>query len=149
MAENIHELELSRVIPASVETVFDAWLDVEGIKQWMCPGEGVTVPNPKIDAKEGGAFDFTMSVGDQSLPHTGTYKIINRPTKLQFTWQSPGTQGIDTLVTIDFESLGDSETRLTLNHAFLPNQEESDNHKGGWTRILDCLAKEFTAVAAG
>lgn len=149
MAENNYELEISRVLPASAETVFDAWLDVEGIKQWMCPGEGVNVPNPIINAKVGGAFDFTMSVGDQSLPHTGTYKIIDRPRKLQFTWLSPGTQGIETVVTINFESLGDNETRLSIIHAFLPNQQESDDHKGGWTRILDCLAKELSAVAAG
>lgn len=148
MAENNHELEISRVFSAAVETVFDAWLDADGIKQWMCPGEGVNVPNPVIDAKEGGTFDFTMAVGDQNLPHTGTYKIIDRPRKLQFTWLSPGTQGIETVVTLDFESLGDSESRLTLNHAFLPNQQESDNHKGGWNRILECLDKELSAVAA-
>lgn len=148
MAENNHELEISRVFSAAVETVFDAWLDVEGIKQWMCPGEGVTVPNPVIDAKEGGAFDFTMAVGDQTLPHTGTYNIIDRPRKLQFTWLSPNTQGIETVVTLDFESLGENETRLTLNHAFLPDQQESDNHKGGWIRILECLDKELSAIEA-
>ncbi len=148
MAENNHELEISRVFSAAVETVFDAWLDVEGIKQWMCPGEGVNVPNPIIDAKEGGAFDFTMSVGDQNLPHTGTYKIIDRPRKLQFTWLSPGTQGIETVVTLNFESLSDNETRLTLSHAFLPDQQESDNHKGGWIRILECLDKELSAIEA-
>ncbi|MEE8387749.1 MAG: SRPBCC domain-containing protein [Acidiferrobacterales bacterium] len=148
MAENNHELEISRVFSAAVETVFDAWLDVEGIKQWMCPGEGVNVPNPIIDAKEGGAFDFTMAVGDQNLPHTGTYKIIDRPRKLQFTWLSPGTQGIETVVTLNFESLSDNETRLTLSHAFLPDQQESDNHKGGWIRILECLDKELSAIEA-
>lgn len=147
MTANNYELEISRVFSAPAETVFDAWLDVEGIKQWMCPGEGVNVPNPVIDAKEGGAFDFTMAVGDHAIPHTGTFNVIDRPNKLQFTWLSPNTQGIETVVTLDFESLSDNETKLTLNHAFMPNENSRDDHNSGWNRILECLEKELSVTA--
>lgn len=146
MSDNNHELEISRTYVASPETIFDAWLSADSIRQWMCPGEGVTVPNPVLDAKVGGAFDFTMKVGEEIIPHTGQFKIIDRPRKLQFTWVSPHTGGLDSIVTIRLEKVGDNQTRLTLHHAFLPGENEKNAHLGGWSRILDCLGEEFSSA---
>ena len=136
-------VNVSKVVDAPNAKVFDAWLNPESVTKWMCPGETVVVPDPKIDAQVGGKFDFTMKVGDQVLPHGGEYKIIDRPQKLQFTWVSAGTNNFDSVVTISFESMGDKETKVILHHAFLPTEESKMDHTGGWTRIVDCLAKEL------
>lgn len=139
MTQETFTLQINRTIQAPVDVLFDAWLDPESIKKWMCPGDGVSVPNPKLEAKVGGQFDFTMSVGDQNLPHTGEYKIIDRPKKLQFTWVSANTNQNDSLVTIDFKILSENKTDLTLTHEFLPTKNSKEDHKGGWSRILECL----------
>jgi len=138
-----HELEISRVIKSDAETLFDAWLDVDSIREWMCPGESVRVPDPKLDPRVGGKFDFTMQVGDELLPHVGEYRVIDRPTRLQFTWVSGHTHNQDSVVTIDFEPMGQEETRLTLVHTLLPDDVAVDNHRGGWSRILDTMATYF------
>ncbi len=141
MTNENQKLEITRLLSASPEVVYDAWLDPQGIKKWMCPGEGVTVPNPRIDAKLGGAFDLTMKVGDQLIPHGGEYKVLDRPSKIQFTWKSPGTHQLDTLVTIELKSESENQTKLTLVHEFLPSEESRKDHNGGWTRIVECLEK--------
>jgi uncharacterized protein YndB with AHSA1/START domain len=37
--EQSHSLTIRRLISATREEVFDAWLDAEGMRTWMCPGD--------------------------------------------------------------------------------------------------------------
>lgn len=136
------KIELTKIFSVSAEMVYDAWLDIESIKKWMCPGEWVTVPNPEIDAQVGGKFQFDMAVGDNILPHFGEYKILDRANKIQFTWNSFNTDNKDSLVTIGIKELNENSCELTLVHELLPNEGSVKDHTGGWTRILDCFHRE-------
>lgn len=138
-----NELRISKELNAPIEMVYEAWLSAESIKEWMCPAEGVTVPNPVLDAKVGGKFDFSMRVGTSLLPHTGEYKTLERPTKIQFTWNSENAGHQGSLVTIELENLGNDRTLLKLHHEMLPSKDEREKHQGGWSRVLDCLEKHF------
>lgn len=132
-------LEISRHIPHPPERVFDAWLDPKMLAKFMVPGPGVTIPEVKLDAKVGGQFLIMMRVpkaGD--LPHTGEYRVIDRPNQLAFTWASANSQE-DSVVTLDFAPK-DGGTDLTLRHVRFPSKQSRDDHTGGWTRILDTLA---------
>ena len=141
MTNSNYSLSIEKVLSATPEMVFDAWLDQENIGKWLAPAEGVTLHNPSIDATVGGKFNLTMKMGDKLLPHVGEYKKINRATELQFTWSSAmGTNDITTLVTLTFEAVGSGKTKLSLVHELLPSEAQRDNHNGGWTRILDGLA---------
>lgn len=131
-------LEITRHIPQPPERVFDAWLDPKMLAQFMMPGPGVTIPEVKVDAKLGGRFLIMMRVpkaGD--LPHTGEYRVIDRPNQLAFTWASANSQE-DSVVTLDFAPK-DGGTDLTLRHVRFPTQQSRDDHTGGWTRIIDAL----------
>lgn len=139
-----YELEVSKEYNASAEMIYDAWLDTELIKQFMCPGEGVTVPNPVIDGKVGGRFEFDMKVGENLLPHRGEYKVLDRPNKIQFTWVSSNTNNQDSLVTITINPTGETTCKLTLHHEMLPTESSRDDHNGGWTRIIDQLSKKVS-----
>ena len=138
-------IRIEKTLDAPIERVFDAWLDPKGIAVWMCPAEGTRVPDPKLDARVGGQFDFSMDVGGELLPHVGEYTVIDRPRVLEFTWKSPGTHQLDTRVTLEFSSPADGKTLLRLTHRLLPNTEASQMHQAGWQRIVDCLAKEITS----
>lgn len=139
-----HSLELKKKYSVSAEVVYDAWLDPESIKEWMCPDEGVTVPTPEVDARVGGKFLFNMLVGGGvELPHSGEYKELERPSRIQFTWSSVNTKNQDSIVTIDIRPLDGNSCELTLNHKLLPSEESRNDHNGGWTRILDTLEKEI------
>ena len=132
------KLEISRVIKASPETLFDAWLDPSMLARFMTPGPDMSVPEAKTDARVGGRFLVVMRAGDQDLPHEGTYKTIDRPNRLAFTWESPMSTMEDSTVTIDFDAVEDG-TRLTLRHVRFPSEESRANHQGGWGHILDTL----------
>lgn len=132
------KLETSRVINASRETLFDAWLDPTMLARFMTPMPDMEIPEAKTDARVGGRFLVVMRAGDQDLPHEGTYKEIDRPNRLAFTWESPMSPIEDSTVTVDFAE-ADGGTKVTLNHVRFPSEESRDNHMGGWTHILQSL----------
>ena len=134
------KLETSRVIKASPEALYDAWLDPSMLAKFMRPGPDMSVPEVKADARVGGRFLIVMRVGDQDLPHEGTYKVLDRPNQLAFTWESPMSPIEDSTVTVDFAPV-EGGTRVTLNHVRFPNEESRANHEAGWGRILDTLGE--------
>ena len=79
-----------------------------------------------------------MRAGENHLPHEGTYKMIDRPNRLAFTWESPFSTRENSTVTIDFAESGDG-TDITLHHVRFESEELRDNHQGGWTSILAAL----------
>ncbi|MCG6885510.1 MAG: SRPBCC domain-containing protein [Silicimonas sp.] len=140
MTDTATELELtvSRHIKAPREKLFDAWLDPEMLARFMLPGPDMSVPEATADARVGGRFRIVMRAGENDLPHEGTYKVIDRPNRLAFTWESPFSTREDSTVTIDFSESGGG-TDITLHHVRFENEEMRDNHEGGWTRILAAL----------
>lgn len=137
------KLEVSRSLPYPPERVFDAWLDPKMLAKFMIPGPGMTVPEATSDARVGGRFRIVMrgqEMGD--MPHEGTYKAIDRPKRIVFTWESPFSSREDSTVTLDFAPEGKG-TKLTLTHIRFESEESRANHEGGWTRILDALADAF------
>lgn len=130
-------LNLSRTINAPAEKVFNAWLDPEMLARFMLPAGGMSVPKAATNPVEGGRFDIIMLAGDQEMPHAGTYKKIDRHSQLVFTWESPVSVD-DSTVTLDFEPVKDG-TKLSLHQVKFADQKTRDNHKGGWTAILEKL----------
>jgi len=131
-------LIVKRVIPASQQIVFNAWLDVDVIKEFMMPMPGVIISKAEVDPCEGGLFSIVMTVGDQDIPIHGEYKTINKYDELVFSWLSQATSE-DSLVTIRFEKISENETEVSLYHKGFNNEEQRNDHEGGWTGILQAL----------
>jgi len=129
-------LSVTKKIEAPIEKVFDAWLDPGILSKFMLPKSGMPCPVVKLDPSVGGRFQIDMDVGEKIIPHTGEYLEINRPNRLVFSWESPFSAP-DSQVTIDFKSVEDSNTEVTLKHIRFLNEESRDNHHGGWTNILE------------
>ena len=129
-------LEVTQHIPFPPERVFDAWLDPKMMAKFMIPGPDMDPPSVTNDPRVGGAFQVIMKPPgvDGGLPHDGKYLVIDRPSRLQFTWVSAFTQD-DSTVTLDFVANG-AGTDVTLTHVRFPNDESRDNHKMGWGAIL-------------
>lgn len=126
----------SRVINATPEKVFDAWLDAELMSQFMCPIPGGSA-KATSDGRVGGAFTVEMIAPDgQSIPHHGEYTVVDRPKRLEFTWNSPYVEG--SKVTITFAPSG-AGTEVSLSHELLGSEESVKNHTGGWVSILELL----------
>ena len=125
-----------RTIAASAEDLFDAWLDPEALATWMRGGAIRSVVT-KMDPHEGGSYEITMQGPAGPIVHKGVYRQIDRPTRLVFTWASPGTEIRDTLVTVDFVRV-DKRTEVIVTHEQLP-ESAMPSHSNGWTRGLEHL----------
>lgn len=127
-------LTVERTIKAPPERAFDAWLDPAMLKRFMCPGPGMTTPKAETDPREGGRFDLIMADGENEIPHGGVYRVIDRPNRLVFSWESPFAADGST-VTVEFTAVPGG-TRVTLTHVRFPSEESRDNHENGWGAIL-------------
>ena len=136
--ENTLSLSVEKEINANIERVFDAWLDPVTLSQFMLPKPGMPNPAVTIDAKQGGRFSIDMDVGDNIIPHSGTYLEIDRPNKIVFTWESPfSVEGSE--VTLLFTPLNEHKTKIQLDQVRFLTEESRDSHNGGWTNILTAM----------
>lgn len=136
-------VELVRVIDAPARDLFEAWLDPEAMSHFLAPAPGVITQDVRVDANVGGRFSLTMKAGETSIPIAGEYRAIDRYTHLAFTWVSAATRP-DSVVKLDFEELGEVQTRMTLRHVGFPSDESRRNHDGGWAHILERLQVHCT-----
>ena len=95
-------------------------------------------PYTETDPREDGNFTIIMQVGDNKIPHTGTYMEIKRPVKLVFTWESPFSSD-GSKVTLEFSDLGENKTRVDLTHVKFIDEQARANHEAGWSNILASL----------
>jgi uncharacterized protein YndB with AHSA1/START domain len=125
-------LVVRRTIPVPREVVFAAWLDPGSLATWMCPGEAHSTA--EADPKIGGSFRIVMHHHDEEVAHTGTYLVIEPPARLSFTWTSPFTDMLPSVVTVEFHERAGA-TEVVLTHERLPARHV-DAHKKGWGEIL-------------
>jgi uncharacterized protein YndB with AHSA1/START domain len=132
-------LSIERIIPALPRMVFDAWLDLQALRQFMCPAPGSRVTRVECDPRVGGKFLIVMNVAGQEIPHHGEYLAIERHTRLVFTWLSPHA-GEGSRVTLTFAESPAAHTRLTLEHVGLADADVRASHHAGWSSVLTELA---------
>ena len=137
-------VEITKDFNAPAEMIYDAWLDPEAVKEFMKPADVITVPEPLIDSQIGGKFAFDMHMGERIIPHKGEYRILERPGKIQFTWNSSNTNNEDSIVTITIDATSEKTCTLKLIHELLPTEDSRKDHTGGWTNILEHLSKRIS-----
>jgi uncharacterized protein YndB with AHSA1/START domain len=130
-----------REIRAAAEVLFDAWLDAASLGAWLRPS-GIRETRAETDPRVGGTFRIVMVQDEESILHTGTYREIDRPHRLVFTWTSPATHFQDTLVTVTFQELTGS-TLVEVHQVGLPDTEAQASHHGGWSDALDQLVRAY------
>ena len=136
---NLIDLTVSRTIPAPAEKVFDVWMDPSSPGgPWF--GADRVILNPVVD----GLFYLAVKHEGRTWPHYGRFIAIERPQKVEYTWVSEGTQGIESVITITFEPRGD-QTEVTLHHSGVPDDEMGRRHKEGWTWVLSMLAESLAS----
>ena len=143
---NHQTVTVRRVMAASREEVFDAWLDAEGMREWMCPGP-VTRCDATMDPRPGGRFRIVMHGPDITVVNTGEFRVLERPAKLQFTWASSRWGLEETLITIDLLQR-EARCELVLTHERFPADQSAAQLQGGWGRILGLLDEHLQGSVA-
>jgi len=142
-------LVLTRTFAAPREKVFRAWTDPEALKKWWAAGPGFTTTIVEVDLRVGGSYRLGMKPPDQEVAYVvgGTYREIQRPARLVYTWIWEGTDGPETLVTVEFRDRG-SLTEVVLTHEHFADATDRDRHAAGWNGCLDRLAQVIDARVA-
>jgi uncharacterized protein YndB with AHSA1/START domain len=131
------EVKVERTIPAPAAAVFSAWLNpkIPG-NPWNMAEK--LILNPKVDG-----FFYWLVYG---TPHYGRFTAIKRAARIQHTWMSPNTSGLESTVTVTFKQQG-KDTLMTLVHSGLPNTPGGRSHHKGWNYFLDLFPRQFAAAA--
>ena len=128
------EVKVERTIQASPAEVFEAWLDPKVPGNPWSMAEKLLL-NPVVD----GLFYWKIS----GTPHYGRFTEVGRPGRIQHTWVSPNTLGLESMVTVTFAQQG-KETLMTLVHSGLPDTDAGRGHEKGWNFFMGNFHEKFT-----
>ena len=124
---------------ATVERVFDTWLDPAQARQFLFATPSGTMVRADINPRVHGQFVFTDRRDGEDIEHTGRYLVIDRPRLLVFTFAVPKFSAQETTVTVDVHPAeGGSEVTLT-HEGVLPDYAERTQQ--GWGMILQGLER--------
>jgi len=143
-----YSVTVRREIAAPAEDLFDAWLDAQSLGSWLRPF-GIRETRAETDSCVGGKFRIVMVDDESSIVHTGTYREIDRPRRLVFTWSSPATQFRDSIVTVTFQPSSNSATVVEIHQVGLPDEEARASHHAGWSDILRELGRTTHSTRKG
>jgi len=133
------DITVARTIPAPAEKVFDVWIDPKSPGgPWF--GAERVILNPVVD----GLFYFAVGHEGRTWPHYGRFLQIDRPRRVEYSWVSEATKGVESVVLVTLEPKGE-QTELVLRHSGVPDDEMGRQHEEGWTWVLSMLAERFTS----
>lgn len=141
--EAVGVVRLSRLIRADRQEVWDAWTQPERMKVWSCPAPG-GCKEVSSDLRPGGSFSIRMEVDGNAHNAFGTYREIDEPRRLVYTWdweEEDMAMG-ETVVTVEFREV-DGGTEVTLVHEGFPIEERRKGHEDGWRACLELVAGMF------
>jgi len=125
-------------VPAPKTKVFKAWTDPEQLKRWWSIADGWSTTFAEVDLKVGGRFALgNKPPGGELVLVTGEYLLVSPPDKLVYTWRFSGPKPEESVVTVEFNGLGET-TEVVVTH------EQSSPDMGpsalaGWGIVLQSL----------
>lgn len=118
------ELVVTRTFNAPARILFDAWTKPELLLRWWAPrSRNVELTSCEIDLRVGGKYRFVFGRnGKQLHAFFGTYKEIERPTRI--VWTDEEDASGEGLTTATFDEKG-GRTSLILRQLY-PSKEVLD-----------------------
>ncbi len=142
-SQTVPSLVIRRTYASPRERVYAAWTDPEIAAQFLCPKD-VKAVDIAMDVRVGGAYTITMVLPDgERMKVGGVYREVVKPERLAMTWrweEDDPRDECDTLLTLDLLDRG-GQTELVLTHEGFKSEQSRDNHNGGWTSIVEKLAR--------
>ena len=135
------DLTITRTINAAPETIYDIWLDPKNPGgPWF--GADRAIVNAHVD----GLFFHAATHAGRTWAHYGRFIALERGKRIEHTWMSEATKGLESVVTITLTAKG-GKTELVLHHAGVPDDDFGRQHAEGWGWMADMLVQKFAAKA--
>lgn len=125
MTTTTRTVTIDRVYGADVQTVFDAWRNVDVLTTWWGCAPSTLWRVHEWDFEIGGAIRVSQTFGDQDYEVTGRFTEIDAPNRIVFDWEG------DQQIAVSIEAADDG-TRMRIDHSGLSD----DMHPivtEGWT----------------
>ena len=134
-------VRLHRVLRATPEKVYRAFLDADALAKWL-PPNGYTCKVPEIDAKVGGNFKMSFTNFGTGTTHSfgGTYVDLIPHERIRYNekFDDPNLPGeMQTTITLKKVSCG---TEITIVQEGIPAVIPADACYLGWQESLTSLA---------
>ncbi|MEM9402080.1 MAG: SRPBCC domain-containing protein [Pseudomonadota bacterium] len=140
-----NDLIVRRTYAASIEDVFDAWIETSKIRRWWGCAECTDVQS-EVEASVGGKYNHHMTLetdtGSHEVPGFATLVEFDPPHKLAYT---SNDEQDPMIITVSFAEVAGG-TRVELVHSNIPSmkvdgdQELRDVIRRGWSAATDKLA---------
>ncbi|HET9883002.1 MAG TPA: SRPBCC family protein [Candidatus Binatia bacterium] len=135
-------IRLHRVLRATPERVYRAFLDADAMTKWL-PPNGFTGKVHHMDAKVGGTYKMSFTNFSTGKSHSfgGEYLELVPQERIRYTdrFDDPNLPGeIQTIVTLKKVSCG---TELNIVQDGVPNIIPAEACYVGWQESLNLLAK--------
>jgi uncharacterized protein YndB with AHSA1/START domain len=142
MANNTNTVRLHRVLRATPERVYRAFLDADAMAKWL-PPNGFTGKVHHLDAKVGGTYkmSFTNFTTGKSHSFGGTYLELTPQKLIRHTnqFEGPNLPGeMQTTITLKQVFCG---TELNITQEGIPAAIPAEACYLGWQESLTLLAK--------
>ena len=131
------DLTLTRTVAATPAEVFDTWLDANSPG-----GPWFGTQRVILDAKVDGLFYHCVEHEGRAWAHYGRFIALDRPRRIEHTWVSDGTRGLESVVTLTFAPEGPA-TRVILKHSGVPDDDFGRQHGEGWAYVLGAIEARF------
>lgn len=143
------KLELTRVVKASRERVFNAWTRPEFVRQWF-GSEVKECTRAEIDPRVGGTYLLQMSgvscmeggnkTEVSTSRATGRYVTVDPFDLLVFTWSGDWNPAEETLVTVALRDV-EGGTEIKLTHERFETEASREAHQHGWVGAMDKMVR--------
>lgn len=140
------EVQVIRRYPHPVAMVYEAWTAPQHLSQWFRPYDDVTLKIVHLDLREGGEYVFHFTWPQATFLLRGKYLSVKPLECLIFTWmpEPPDIDaGKDTMVSVFFRALNQSETEVEVRHTLFPDEAMRARHEGCWNSTLDQLLRRL------
>src|SRR5260221_3181046 len=143
---NTNTVRLHRVLRATPERVYRAFLDADAMAKWL-PPNGFTGKVHQLDAKVGGTYrmSFTNFTTGKSHSFGGTYLELKPHERIRYTdkFDAPALHGeMPTTITLNQVFCG---TEFDITQEGVPAAIPVDSCYLGWQESLPLMAKPTEA----
>ena len=140
------DLEIKRHFDAPPEKVFAFITQPEHLIKWWGP-EGITIGEHELDFTRKGSWGSVMH-GEEGGRYkvTGEVLSIEEGRSVTFSWawhDEDDARGHESQVCFSIEGDGSGGTNFTMSHSGLPDEDEAENHKSGWSPAFDKLERHL------
>jgi uncharacterized protein YndB with AHSA1/START domain len=147
----VSAVRIQRIIQASPERVYRAWLDPDTLALWSAP-VGYEVARHEVDERVGGHYRcwHVNSAGEEMGGYDAEILELVPNERIVFRWffvypDRVINRSTESRLTVSIAPAAGGATELTLVHDNLEGLADSDpfiaeNVRGGWSGTLDRLA---------